>query len=314
MKLGLDRGSLVAWDGGTGRWVVVGEPWGHDLLAFLAGGADAIRAAARTVADPHRVTGDAPAGLPFAPASLRAFAFWESHMINGARGMVAQFAPPALRRLARGFEAVTGRVLPPLRPRPNFYRVPQFYMGNHRSVLSDGAVVEWPSFARVLDFELELGAVVARPVKDCTAAEGPAAIGGFVLMNDWSARDTQWDDTRRGTFGGVVKAKTFAGAMSAVVVTADEVLPRWRALTGRVLVNGEVWAQGSSASPTHELGAAVAYAARGEWLAPGDVLSSGTLPGLCGLELRRFPQPGDVVRLELDLGAGEPVTLTNPLG
>ena len=308
----MDRGSLVARDA-TGQWVVVGEPWGHDMPAFLAGGGSAVQAAERILADPARVTGGAPAGLPFAPASLRSFAFWESHMINGARGLVAEFAPPALRRLAQGFESVTGRVLPALRPRPNYYRDPQFYMGNHRSVRPDGAVVEWPSFARVLDFELELGAVIARPVKDCTAAEGAAAIGGFVLMNDWSARDTQWDDTRRGTFGGVAKAKTFAGAMSSVLVTADEVLPRWRALTGRVLVNGALWAEGSSAAPTHDLGAAVAYAARGEWLEPGDVLSSGTLPGLCGLEMRRFPRRGDEIRLELDLDGGDPVTLTNTL-
>jgi len=43
----------------------------------------------------------------------------------------------------------------------------------------------------VIDFELEIGAVIARPVRDCTAEEGVAAIGGFVIMNDWSARDTR---------------------------------------------------------------------------------------------------------------------------
>uniref|UniRef100_A0AAU1ZVC7 SDR family NAD(P)-dependent oxidoreductase n=1 Tax=Streptomyces sp. NBC_00093 TaxID=2975649 RepID=A0AAU1ZVC7_9ACTN len=313
MRLGMDRGALVAWDPDGKEWVVVGERWNHDLLAFLADGEEAVREAERVFADPERASGRAPGGLPFAPASLRAFALWESHMVNGARGMVAVFGSSGVRRLTRGFEAVTGRVLPPLRPKANYYREPQFYMGNHRSVLPDGADVAWPSFAQVLDFELELGVVIAREVRDCTPAEGLAAIGGFVVMNDWSARDTQWDDTRRGTFGGVVKAKTFAGAMSAVVVTADEVLPRWRDLTGRALVNGEVWAQGSTASPLHDLGAAVAYAARGESLGPGEILSSGTLPGCCGLEMRRFPRPGDEVRLELDLAAGEPVTLTNTL-
>ncbi|MER6952396.1 MULTISPECIES: fumarylacetoacetate hydrolase family protein [unclassified Streptomyces] len=314
MKLGIDRGSLVAWDPDSEEWVVVGEPWNHDLPAFLADGEEAVRNAERTFTDPERVPGRAPSGLPFTPASLRAFALWESHMINGAKGMVAAFGSPGIRRLVRGFEAVTGRVPPPLRPRANYYSEPQFYMGNHRSVLPDEAEVAWPSFTQVLDFELELGVVIAHEVRDCTPAEGLAAIGGFVVMNDWTARDIQWDDTRRGTFGGVVKAKTFAGAMSAVVVTADEVLPRWRELTGRVLVNGEVWAQSSTASPLHDLGAAVAYAARGESVGPGEVLSSGTLPGCCGLEMRRFPCPGDEVRLELELGAGKPVTVTNTLG
>ena len=107
-----------------------------------------------------------------------------------------------------------------------------------------------------------------------------------------------------------MKAKTFARAMSAVVVTADEVLPRFDQLTGRVFVNDEQWAQSSTAGPLHGLGAAVAYAARGESLGAGDVLSTGTLPGCCGLEMRRFPKAGDVVRLEVEAIG----TLTNTIG
>lgn len=310
MKLGMNAGRLVALDAASGAWAVVGSGWNHDVPAFLADGAEAVERARAILGSPDRVESGPPIGLPFAPASLRAFALWESHMINAARGMVAAFAPPALRAVAGGFEKLTGKPLPALRPKPNYYRDPQFYMGNHRSVISDGDSVRWPSFARVLDFELEIGVVLARPVRDCTPEEGLAAIGGFVVMNDWSARDTQWDDTRNGTFGGVVKAKTFAGAMSAVVVTADELLPRFEQLTGRVFVNGERWAQSSTAGPLHGLGAAVAYAARGESLGPGDVLSTGTLPGCCGLEMRRFPKGGDVVRLEVEAIG----TLTNTIG
>jgi 2-keto-4-pentenoate hydratase/2-oxohepta-3-ene-1,7-dioic acid hydratase in catechol pathway len=310
MRVGMRDDNLVAWDPATRRWVVVGG----DLLTFLGGGPDAIRAAEQRIAAPDRVESEPPAGLPFQPASLRCFGLWESHMINGARGMVAEFGTAGIRRLARVFESVTGRVPPPMRPKPNYYRDPQFYMGNHRSFTADGGTVEWPSFAQVLDFELELGMIVARPVQDCGTAAGRAAIGGFVVVNDWSARDTQWDDTRHGTFGGVVKAKTFANAMSSVVVTADEVLPRWRELTGQVTVNGEVWGRGGTSGPMYDLGAVVSYASRGEKIRPGDVLTSGTVPGLCGLEMRRFPKPGDDVRLELDLAAGAPVTLTNRLG
>ena len=74
--------------------------------------------------------------------------------------------------------------------------------------------------------------------------------------------------------------------------------------------SGEQWAQSSTAGPLHGLGAAVAYAARGESLGPGDVLSTGTLPGCCGLEMRRFPKAGDVVRLEVEAIG----TLTNTIG
>lgn len=311
MRVGMNDGRLVAWDPATSRWVVIGG----DLLGFLGGGLDAVREAERVFADPYRQeAGGGPVGLPLEPASLRCFGLWESHMINGAKGLVATFGSPGLRRFVTGFERVTGRVPPPMRPRPNYYRDPQFYLGNHRAMHADGETVPWPSFARVLDYELELGMIIARPVRDCDTTRGRAAIGGFVILNDWTARDTQWDDTRRGTFGGVVKAKTFANSMSAVVVTADEVLPRWRGLIGSVLVNGELSFKSTTRGPMYDLGAAVAYAARGESLGPGDVLSSGTVPGLCGLESCRFPRPGDEVRLELDLAEGEPITLTNTIG
>jgi 2-keto-4-pentenoate hydratase/2-oxohepta-3-ene-1,7-dioic acid hydratase in catechol pathway len=250
-----------------------------------------------------------PRGLPFAPRSLRAFAIWESHMVNGARGMVRAFAPAPLRALVRGYESVTRTTFPALKPKANYYRHPQFYMGNHRSVLTDHEEVEWPSFSSVLDFELELGFVLMRSVRDCTPDEGRAAIGGFVVINDWSARDTQWEDTRRGAFGGVVKAKTFASSMSSVLVTADEVLPRFDQLRGRVRVNDETWCEGSTANALYDPGELVAYASRGETLSAGDLLSTGTLPGCCGLELGRFPQPDDRVQLEID-GIG---TLTNTI-
>lgn len=309
VKAGVHDGQLVALDAAADRYVVIGDAWNHDLLAFLAGGADAVAQASELIGADGRTAAGPPSGLPFSPRSLRAFALWEAHMVNAARSFVAHFAPAAARMLVDSFERTTRRTFPALRPRPNYYRHPQFYMGNHRSLLADGARVEWPSFSRVLDFELELGVVLAREVRDCSAAEGRAAIGGYTVINDWTARDTQWDDLRRGTFGGVFKAKTFAGAMAATVVTADEV-PDWTALRGRVRVNDEIWCEGATASPQHDLGDAIAYAAEGETLSAGDVLATGALPGCCGLELGRWVRPGDVVQIEID-GIG---ALTNVVG
>lgn len=120
------------------------------------------------------------------------------------------------------------------------------------------------------------------------------------MLNDWSARDVRWDDARRGAFGGMVTAKTFATALGATVVTAGEVLGRWPRLAGRVRVNGAVWCAGTTAGAAHDPGAMVAYAADGEALGPGDVLATGTLPGCCGLELDRWVAPGDEVTLAID--------------
>jgi 2-keto-4-pentenoate hydratase/2-oxohepta-3-ene-1,7-dioic acid hydratase in catechol pathway len=78
-------------------------------------------------------------------------------------------------------------------------------------------------------------------------------------------------------------------------------------MRGRVRVDGELWCEGTTADPQHTLGAMLAYASAGEKLDAGDVISTGTMPGCCGLELDRWILPGQTVELEID-GIG---TLTN---
>ena len=157
-----------------------------------------------------------------------------------------------------------------------------------------------------LDFELELAFVLAQPLADATPEEAEAAVGGWFILNDWSARDVQAEDYRENIFGPVVKSKTFANSIGADVLTADAV-PDWTRMSGRVRVDGELWCEGSTAGPAHSLGAMLAYASAGERLEPGDVVSTGTMPGCCGLELDRWIQPGQTVELEID-GIG---TLSN---
>jgi len=237
MKLGLSRGHPVGFDERRCVWRRIDDPRTRDIPVLLGAGPEVVSSLLGSVGEP-------PTGLPSQPGSLRAFGLWEAHMIGAAKGMVHRFGSAPLRALAKTYETVTRSVLPAMRPRRNYYRFPQYCMGNHRSLIADGEEVPWPSFSEVLDFELEIGVVISKQVRDCTPDEGLAAVGGFCVVNDWTARDKQWDDIRNGTFGGVVKAKTFANAMSPVVVTADEILPRFTQLSGRVRVNGEVWCEG----------------------------------------------------------------------
>jgi 2-keto-4-pentenoate hydratase/2-oxohepta-3-ene-1,7-dioic acid hydratase in catechol pathway len=280
------------------------------VLPFLRGG-DAVRAAATAVLDAARddasVARDpATAGLPFAPRSLRAFMLYESHVIASSRMLVKHFFPAPAWRAVSGFERLTGRTFPKLRPNARFYSAPTMYMANHTMTLADGEDMWWPSHTTALDFELELAFVLARPLVDATPEEAAAAIGGWLVLNDWSARDVQADDARHNIFGPVIKAKTFANSIGCDVVTPDE-LGDWRAATGRVRVDGETWCEGSTAGAAHDVGAMLAYASAGERLDAGDVFSTGTMPGCCGLEVERFVQRGQTVELEID-GIG---TLTN---
>lgn len=273
------------------------------MLRFLDAGEPAREAAttvARRAADEGVATMDRPAPtLPVVPASLRCFLGWDEHWDLAAHNLVRRNLPRAVPFI-RGFEMLTRRTFPALRPGPGFDDHPIYYTGNHLTVVADGADVEWPSYSRVLDFELEFGAVVTRPIRDATEREAENAIGGYVVFDDISARDTQWEEQRRTPFGPVVKTKTFASSMGADIVTPDEIAAHLDSLAATVRVNGELWSTTSTAGMRYSLGESLAYASRGESIHPGELLTSGTLPRGCGLELDRWIVPGDRVELDIE--------------
>lgn len=287
---------------------------GTDLIACLAGG-PALQARLLDVLDAApsqhaelaaQVTDESL--LPFTPRSFRDFMLWERHVVEATRGLFRRFAPQLYAGIAAE-EARSGETPPQLRPKRLWYDRPIYYMGNHLSFLPDGAMIPWPSYTQALDYELELGVIIARQVVSPSPEEALAAVGGFVLVNDWSARDVQIPEMTEAQFGPV-KAKHFASSMGAEVLTPDEVLPVVDSLAARVYVNGTPWGEGSTAGMQHGLATMIAYAALGERLEPGELLATGTIPGCCGVELDRWVAPGDVVSLELErLGR-----LTNTVG
>ncbi|WP_338889207.1 fumarylacetoacetate hydrolase family protein [Rhodococcus sovatensis] len=279
------------------------RPLTRTMLGFLDAGERARDAATvvvhRAVAEGVAVIDRPAATLPVVPASLRCFLGWEAHWDRAAHNLVRRNLPKAVPFI-RGYEAVTGTTFPALRPGPGFKDHPVYYTGNHLTIVADGTPVEWPSYSRALDFELEFGAVVTRPVRDASEREATAAIGGYVVFDDISARDTQWEEQRRTPFGPVVKTKTFASSMGADIVTADEIEPRLESLTATVTVNDELWSTTGTAGMRYSVGESLAYACRDENIYPGELLTSGTLPRGCGLELERWIAPGDRVELTIE--------------
>jgi len=311
MKLRSTAEGVIVEDAARERWVSL--PWDDDLLTLLSAGAERraeIASLIESSADDESAAADpATAELPFTPRSMRAFSLWPSHYEGSARMLVKRFFPRPVQRLAAGFERATGRTFPPFKPKASFYETPAFYLGNHTAILADGEEMPWPSHTDYLDFELELAFVLASPLADATPVQAREAIGGWFVLNDWSARDVQAEEVRHGVFGPAVKSKTFANSIGADVLTADE-LPDWQAVTGRVRVDGAVWCEGATAGAAHGVGEMLAHASAGERLDAGDIVSTGTMPGCCGLELDRWIEPGQTVELEID-GIG---TLANKIG
>lgn len=283
----------------------------RDVVALLRAGGDVMAqvesAVDAAVGDESVARDPAAAGLPFVPRSMRAFMLWEDHVIGSSRMLVKHFFPKPAWRAVSLFEK-TGATFPKLKPNKRFWEAPTFYVANHSMILADGQDMWWPAHTKALDFELELACVLRAPLVDASADEAAAAIGGWFVLNDWSARDVQADDARRNVFGPVIKSKTFANSIGCDVVTADE-FGDWTDATGRVRVDGEVWCEGATRNPAHSIGAMLAYASAGEKLDAGDVISTGTMPGCCGLEIERWIEPGQTVELEIDrIG-----TLTNTI-
>ncbi len=281
----------------------------RDLVEVLAGGPPLFERIVRLLenAEGPRAFDPAPL-LPFSPVSFRDFMLFEAHVIGASKGWLKRFQPRAYR-LALLYERLTGKPHPKLRPKPLWYRRPIHYVGNPGTFLTEGAEVPWPSYTRALDFELELGFVVVRPLgRDPSLEEAARAIGGFFVLNDFSARDLQAAEMQSGF--GPVKSKNFATGVGLEVVSADEILPRWQDLAGEVKLGGERVCRGKAAGPRFDLAEAVAYAALGEGLVPGEAMATGTFPGCSGLEADRLLAPGDEVEATIE-GVG---TLKNRVG
>jgi 2-keto-4-pentenoate hydratase/2-oxohepta-3-ene-1,7-dioic acid hydratase in catechol pathway len=215
---------------------------------------------------------------PLKPASLRDFIAFERHL----EGVVLRF----------------GHAVPPA-----WYEAPAFYFGNPHSMIGAFDDVEMPPGCQLLDFELEVAAVIGRPCRDVTVAQAADAIVGYTVLNDWSARDLQ---AREMTVQlGPAKGKDFACTLGPWLVTPDEFVPD--ALM-TVDVNGAVIGVDRLSSMSWLFPELIAYAARGAWVMPGDVIGSGTCGSGCLAELwgragAEQPPPlrvGDVVTMTVE--------------
>lgn len=188
-----------------------------------------------------------------------------------------------------------------------WYRIPVFYFSNVSEIRGPGDPVWAPRASEELDYELEVGALVDTPVRDLDATRGEEAIGGYMVMNDWSARDLQREETTVRL--GPAKGKDFATSIGPWLVTPDELADR-RDGTGYDLemtatVNGEVLSKGTWSSAHFSFGQMVERASADVRLRPGDLLGSGTVGTGCLLEIRddtlgRYLEPGDVVTLSVE--------------
>ena len=192
-----------------------------------------------------------------------------------------------------------------------WYQFPVFYFTNPMAVLGPGDAVQRPHDTQMLDFELEVAAVIGRHGRDIPPDQALDYVSGFMIMNDWSARDIQRAEMKVGL--GPAKGKDFATSLGPWLVTPDELADTWdgarHRLTMTARINGKEVSRGNLADLHFSFGEMIARASRDCTLYPGEVIGSGTVGTGCLLETEAAPwlAPGDVVELEIErLG-----TLTN---
>ena len=188
-----------------------------------------------------------------------------------------------------------------------WFRLPIFYFSNTSEMRGPDDPVWAPRGSSELDYELEVAALIDTPTRDLKASRGEQAIGGYTILNDWSARDLQREETTVRL--GPAKGKDFASTIGPWLVTPDE-LAHARSGKGYDLamtatVNGTELSRGTWSSAHFSFGEMVERASADVRLRPGDLLGSGTVGTGCLLEIRdetlgRYLQPGDTVTLAVD--------------
>jgi 2-keto-4-pentenoate hydratase/2-oxohepta-3-ene-1,7-dioic acid hydratase in catechol pathway len=160
-----------------------------------------------------------------------------------------------------------------------------------------------PKESTKLDYEIELGIVIGSRGRYLAKNKAMDAVAGYCLANDVSERAFQIERSG-GQWGKGKGCETF-GPLGPWLVTKDEIRDPQR-LDMWLTVNGETRQKGSTQTMIFGVAHLVWYCSQFFVLEPGDVIITGTPPGV-GLGIKpepKFLKPGDVVRLGID-GLGE---------
>ena len=276
-----ERAGLVVGDR------IHGLPAGESVLGLLGDDGTRLADAARRATDAPAATlalAEADLAPPVRPPQVRDFLTFLDHLRNARGGPDTELDPV-------------------------WHQLPIFYFSNAMAVVGPHDPVQMSPGCTWWDYELEVAAIIGREISNATPAEAEAAIVGFTILCDWSARDLQYREMAG--MLGPAKGKDGATTIGPMLVTVDE-LDQHRSGTSYHLemsgyVNDELVSHGWMDQMDWSWGDMVAYASRGTRIVPGEVIGSGTVPTGClvehratkGDDFRGWLVPGDVVRLEV---------------
>lgn len=174
---------------------------------------------------------------------------------------------------------------------------PILFMKATSAIVGPDDDIERPRGSEKLDWEVELGVVIGRTAKYVTEADALTHIAGYCVVNDVSERAFQSE--RGGQWTKGKSADTF-GPIGPWLVTRDEV-PEPQTLSLWLDVDGVKRQRGSTATMIFGVACLVSYISQFMTLEPGDIIATGTPPGVgLGHKPPVFLQPGQVVTLSIE--------------
>ncbi len=165
------------------------------------------------------------------------------------------------------------------------------------SIAGPGDPLPLPRGSEKTDWEVELGVVIGRTAKHVTEAEALDHVAGYCVVNDVSERALQIERGGQWTKG---KSCDGFGPLGPWLVTPDEAGDP-QALRLTLSVNGEPRQDGSTATMIFSVAHVIAYLSELMTLHPGDIIATGTPPGVgMGMKPPQFLRAGDVVELSVE--------------
>ena len=190
---------------------------------------------------------------------------------------------------------------------------PHFFMKPTTAVIGPDAAIRIPASTKFADWELELAVVIGQTGRGFSVEEAQAAIVGYTIFNDISARELSFRDNLPmqegdGFFDWLVgKWLDTFGPMGPWITTADEITDP-SALQMQLFLNDELQQDASTGQMIFSPAEALAFITQFVTVQPGDMISMGTPAGVGHSKKLRL-QPGDRIRGEIaELG-----TLSNPV-
>jgi len=173
------------------------------------------------------------------------------------------------------------------------------------AIIDPGEPILRPRGSKQLDWEVELGVVIGRPARYVAREQALDYVWGYTIINDASARDFQMVTSQW------MAGKIFETAAPIGPYIADRTeVPDPHTLSLKTFVNGKQMQNGNTKTFIFDVRYLVSYLSNLITLMPGDIIATGTPPGVgLGMKPPVYLNAGDVVRMEIT-GLG---TLENPV-